>query len=186
MEKFPQRQPHSTAEEVEKRLNAVYPALNEKIDAVAPGLGFVYAATLGGYLGEMQAGQRAASHIAPLLVLKNDQPLIAMGAAGGSRIISALVAVTSRIIDQGRPLFEAVAQPRVHATEAGTELERTGTGGWSARDSSYLAGLGYSVTVKDRPGMFGRANIAMLDTMSGEWIGVSDPDWEGTAGVPYR
>ncbi|GIS57042.1 MAG: hypothetical protein CM1200mP1_09800 [Candidatus Neomarinimicrobiota bacterium] len=30
-----------------------------------PGLGFVYAQTLGGYLGEVKAGQRAASHISP-------------------------------------------------------------------------------------------------------------------------
>tara|TARA_Y100000031_G_scaffold131537_1_gene151972 strand:+ start:3432 stop:5162 length:1731 start_codon:yes stop_codon:yes gene_type:complete len=162
----------------------VGPIMGSKV--VTPGLGFIYAATLGGYLGEMQAGQRAVSHIAPLLVLKNDRPLIAMGAAGGSRIISALVAITSRIIDQGRPLSEAVALPRVHPTEAGIDLERTGEGGWSTQDSSYLAGLGYSITMKDRPGMFGRANIVMLDTLSGEWIGVSDPDWEGTAGVPLK
>jgi gamma-glutamyltranspeptidase/glutathione hydrolase len=54
-----------------------------------PGLGFIYAATLGGYLGEMKAGQRAASHISPLIVMKDSRPILALGAAGGSRIPSA-------------------------------------------------------------------------------------------------
>ena len=32
------------------------------------------------------------------------------------------------------------------------------------------------------PGKFGRIHAVMLDTLTGEWIGCADPDWEGTAG----
>ena len=62
-----------------------------------PGLGFAYAQTLGGYLGEVRAGERASSHISPLLVSKDGAPFLALGAAGGSRIPSSIVAVVSRV-----------------------------------------------------------------------------------------
>ncbi len=160
----------------------VGPIMGSKV--ATPGLGFIYAATLGGYLGEMKAGQRAASHISPLMVMKDGKPILALGAAGGSRIPSAVVAITSRVIDQGYSLDKALALPRVYPVEKGIDLEWTGDNGWSVQDSSYLAGLNYKVFMKRRPGMFGRSNAVMLDTLKGEWIGVSDPDWEGSAASP--
>ena len=160
----------------------VGPTMGSKV--ATSGLGFIYAATLGGYLGEMKAGQRAASHISPLIVMKDDKPILALGAAGGSRIPSAVVAITSRVIDQGYSLDKALALPRVYPLEEGIDLEWTGENGWSVQDSSYLAGLGYKVFMKRRPGMFGRSNAVMLDTLTGEWIGASDPDWEGSALSP--
>ena len=160
----------------------VGPAMGSKV--ATPGLGFIYAATLGGYLGKMKAGQRAASHISPLIVMKDGKPILALGAAGGSRIPSAVVAITSRVIDQGYSLDKALALPRVYPLEEGIDLEWTGDNGWSVQDSSYLAGLNYKVFMKRRPGMFGRSNAVMLDTLTGEWIGASDPDWEGSAASP--
>ena len=160
----------------------VGPIMGSKV--ATPGLGFIYAATLGGYLGEMKAGQRAASHISPLIVMKDGKPILALGAAGGSRIPSAVVAITSRVIDQGYSLDKALALPRVYPVEKGIDLEWTGDNGWSVQDSSYLAGLNYKVFITRRPGMFGRSNSVMLDTLKGEWIGASDPDWEGSAASP--
>ena len=160
----------------------VGPLMGSKV--ATPGLGFIYAATLGGYLGEMKAGQRAASHISPLIVMKDSRPILALGAAGGSRIPSAVVAITSRVIDQGYSLDKALALPRVYPLEEGIDLEWTGDSGWSVQDSSYLAGLNYKVFMKRRPGMFGRSNAVMLDTLKGEWVGASDPDWEGSAASP--
>ena len=59
----------------------VGPIMGSKV--VSPGLGFVYAVTLGGYLGNYQPGDRAASHISPVLFMKNNTPVLALGAAGG-------------------------------------------------------------------------------------------------------
>ena len=64
-----------------------------------PGLGFMYAQTLGGYLGEIKPGVRAPSHISPIIVSREGKPFLALGAAGGSRIPSSIVAVISRVID---------------------------------------------------------------------------------------
>ena len=149
-----------------------------------PGLGFVYAQTLGGYLGEVKAGQRAASHISPLIVAKEGKPFLGLGAAGGSRIPSSIVAVVSRIIDQGYSLETAMAMPRVHPTEDGIDLEFTGSNGFNIADSSYFSSLGHTVSIKRGKARFGRIHAVMKDPEGSGWIGVADPDWEGSANSP--
>ncbi|GIS57043.1 MAG: hypothetical protein CM1200mP1_09810 [Candidatus Neomarinimicrobiota bacterium] len=54
-----------------------------------------------------------------MIVEKEGKPFLGLGAAGGSRIPSSIVAVISRIIDQGYSLETAMAMPRVHPTEEG-------------------------------------------------------------------
>ena len=151
-----------------------------------PGLGFIYAQTLGGYLGEVKAGYRAASHISPILVTKDNKPFIALGAAGGSRIPSSIVAVISRIIDQGNTLEKAIALPRVQPIENGVAIEFTSNGGWSGADSAYFAQLGHEVSVQRRPGSFGRVHAVIKNETNGSWTGVADPDWEGSAASPNK
>jgi len=148
------------------------------------GLGFVYAQTLGGYLGEVKAGQRAASHISPLIVSKDGKPFLGLGAAGGSRIPSSIVAVVSRIIDQGHSLETAMAMPRVHPTEDGIDLEFTGPNGFNLADSSYFSSKGHSVSIKRGKARFGRVHAVMKNPDGDGWIGVADPDWEGSANSP--
>ena len=65
------------------------PNMGSKV--VTPGLGFLYASTLGGYLGRMEPGQRARSFISPVMVFRDGAPVLAMGAAGGSRIVAGRV-----------------------------------------------------------------------------------------------
>ena len=148
------------------------------------GLGFVYAQTLGGYLGEVKAGQRAASHISPLIVSKDGKPFLGLGAAGGSRIPSSIVAVVSRIIDQGHSLETAMAMPRVHPTEDGIDLEFTGSNGFNMADSSYFSSKGHVVSIKRGKARFGRVHAVMKNPDGDGWIGVADPDWEGSANSP--
>lgn len=147
-----------------------------------PGLGFIYAQTLGGYLGEVRAGQRASSHISPMIISKNGQPFLALGAAGGSRIPSSVAAVISRIVDQGHSLETAMALPRVQPIENGLDIEFTGAQGFTIADSNYFAAMGHKVTIQREPGKFGRVH-AVIKSDSG-WIGVADPDREGHAASP--
>jgi|TARA_Y100000310_G_scaffold2817_1_gene3736 gamma-glutamyltranspeptidase/glutathione hydrolase len=147
-----------------------------------PGLGFVYAQTLGGYLGEVKGGDRAPSHISPIIVSKDENPILALGAAGGSRIPSSIVAVISRVIDQDQSLENAVALPRVQPTKDGVDIEFTGPNGFTLSDSTYFASLGHMVTVQRQKARFGRVH-AVMKSENG-WVGVADPDWEGSAGSP--
>ena len=158
------------------------PTMGSKV--ATPGLGFLYAQTMGGYLGKVEPGLRVPSHISPVIVFKNDKPFLALGAAGGSRIPSSIVNVISRIIDQGLPLDEALHSPRVHPLEEGISLEIVDEVSWNQDDSTYFSQLGYTVEMKRLPGQFGRIHGVMLDTLTGEWIGCADPDWEGTAAFP--
>ena len=151
---------------------------------VTPGLGFVYAQTLGGYLGEVKAGQRAASHISPIIVSKDGSPILALGAAGGARIPSAIVAVISRVIDQNHSLEKAMVLPRVYPQKEGIDLEWTGVDGWTSADSIYYTEMGHAVTIQKQKGKFGRVHAIIKNNKTGEWIGVADPDWEGSAGAP--
>ena len=155
------------------------PTMGSKV--VTPGLGFLYAQTMGGYLGEVEPNLRVPSHISPVIIFKNDQPLLALGAAGGSRIPSSIVNVISNIIDYKMPLSEALYAPRVHPLEEGINLEVVDGTRWNEDDSTYFSQLGYTVEMGRLPGKFGRIHAVMLDTLTGEWIGCADPDWEGTA-----
>jgi gamma-glutamyltranspeptidase len=79
------------------------------------------------------------------------------------------------------PLAEALHAPRVHPLEEGISLEVIDGISWNKDDSTYFSQLGYTVEMGRLPGKFGRIHAVMLDTLSGEWIGCADPDWEGTA-----
>ena len=158
------------------------PTMGSKV--ATPGLGFLYAQTMGGYLGEVEPNLRVPSHISPVIVFKDDKPLLALGAAGGSRIPSSIVNVISKIIDYEMPLSKALYAPRVHPLEEGINLEVVDGTRWNEDDSTYFSQLGYMVEMRRLPGQFGRIHAVMLDTLTGEWIGCADPDWEGTAAFP--
>jgi gamma-glutamyltranspeptidase/glutathione hydrolase len=158
------------------------PTMGSKV--ATPGLGFLYAQTMGGYLGEVEPNLRVPSHISPVIVFKDDKPLLALGAAGGSRIPSSIVNVISKIIDYEMPLSEALYAPRVHPLEEGINLEVVDGTRWNEDDSTFFSQLGYTVEMRRLPGQFGRIHAVMLDTLTGEWIGCADPDWEGTAAFP--
>ena len=158
------------------------PTMGSKV--VTPGLGFLYAQTMGGYLGKVEPNLRVPSHISPVIVFKGDKPFLALGAAGGSRIPSSIVNVISKVVDYKMPLTEALHAPRVHPLEEGISLEVVDGMNWNKDDSTYFSQLGYMVEMRRLPGQFGRIHAVMLDTLTGEWIGCADPDWEGTAAFP--
>ncbi|HEY7195832.1 MAG TPA: gamma-glutamyltransferase [Gaiellaceae bacterium] len=65
-------------------------------------------------VGALEPGERMGSMMAPSLVLDADGPVLAVGAAGGTRLRSALLQVLAGILDEGLPPQEAVDRPRLH------------------------------------------------------------------------
>jgi gamma-glutamyltranspeptidase/glutathione hydrolase len=157
-----------------------------------PSLGFAYAATMGGYLrtGPQVPGERPRTAIAPVIVTRGDSVVMALGAAGGIRIPSAIVQTISRFVDQGKNLSEAVAAPRVHPL---TSIDKNDNRvidlqsfnaeisypGWTSENLEYWRLNGFNVTETERNASFGRIH-ATLSSHS-NLFGVADPDWEGTA-----
>jgi gamma-glutamyltranspeptidase/glutathione hydrolase len=170
------------------------PAMGSRV--ASPGLGFLYAATLGGYLGRMEPGERARSHISPFMVERDGQPFLALGAAGGGRIPTSIVAAVSRVVDQGLSLEEALRAPRIVPAfgsqtaegdpDAPLEVEvETETGrGFEDAVVRWLQAAGFAVETVDRAGAFGRVHAVQWHPGSGVWEGAADPDWEGAAAVP--
>jgi gamma-glutamyltranspeptidase/glutathione hydrolase len=54
------------------------------------------------------------SMMAPSIALDGDGPAVAIGAAGGTRLRTALVGVASAVLDEGLSPQDAVDRPRVH------------------------------------------------------------------------
>lgn len=158
---------------------------------VTPGLGFLYAATMG-FPGAFasQPGQRATSSMSPFLVLKDGKPAFVLGAAGGMRIISSIVEVLSRVIDQKMPFHGAVAAPRVHPDPgsyieaAGEEfaLEASEGRAWPAVDVSRLQQFGFKVLQQKQS--FATIHGIWFDAGRGEYVGVADPRGNGSAQGP--
>jgi gamma-glutamyltranspeptidase/glutathione hydrolase len=65
-------------------------------------------------LGPLEPGGRMASMMAPSVVLDDVGLVLALGAAGGTRLRSALVAVAAGILDEGLEPQDAVDRGRVH------------------------------------------------------------------------
>jgi len=164
---------------------------------ITPGLGFVYASTMGAYLsGADQApGSRPRTTIAPTVVTKDGETVLVLGAAGGLRILSGIVQTISRVIDQGMTLEEAVAAPRVHPKTSFDDGKRevfplrfsaefTEKNGWAAADSLYWQAQGFEIEAITRFGAFARVHAVTKDLETGLWTGMADLDWEGTADGP--
>ncbi|MDH3731923.1 MAG: gamma-glutamyltransferase [Gemmatimonadota bacterium] len=156
-----------------------------------PGLGFLYAVTLGGYLGISEPGERARSGITPFMVLRDGEPVLVLGAAGGIRIISAVVQAVTRVVDDGMTLPEALAAPRVHPDMnlrtgelMGLSVEAAPDDGWSDAALERFDELGLTVAPANRRGAFGRIHGLHYDAETGIWTGAADPDWEGAAVIP--
>jgi gamma-glutamyltranspeptidase/glutathione hydrolase len=161
------------------------PNMGSKV--VTPGLGFLYASTLGGYLGSMtEPGMRARSNICPLMVLKDGEVVLVLGAAGGGMIPPAVVHAITRVIDFGMPLPDALAEPRVAGGSGGNGLlaEITDGDGWSPAELEEMRALGLQVTPVPRSGSFGRVHGIQFDPATKTWVGAADPDWEGSARGP--
>jgi gamma-glutamyltranspeptidase/glutathione hydrolase len=158
------------------------PSMGSKV--VTPGLGFLYASTLGGYLSSIEAGVRARSNISPFMVLRNGQVVLVLGAAGGGMIPPAVVHAVTRVIDFGMSLPEALAAPRVAFGGGGYSAETSPDIGWTDDEVAQMRALGIQVEEQPGTGSFGRVHGIQYDAATGTWIGAADPDWEGTARGP--
>lgn len=159
------------------------PTMGSKV--VTPGLGFLYASTLGGYLSNITAGVRARSNICPFMVLRDGEVVLVLGAAGGGMIPPAVVHAITRVIDYGMSLPEALAEPRVAGGRSGPfDAETSPDIGWTLEELDVMRALGIEIDPTPRSGAFGRVHGIQFDPETRTWIGAADPDWEGSARGP--
>ena len=73
--------------------------------------------------GVLEPGGRMGSMMAPTLALDHRGVALAGGAAGGTRLLSAMIQVVAGILDEGLDPQEAVSHPRLHPARGLVHLE---------------------------------------------------------------
>jgi gamma-glutamyltranspeptidase/glutathione hydrolase len=89
--------------------------------------------------GSIDPGLRMTSMMAPTLLLRGGEPVIALGSAGSNRLRSAILQTMVSMVDGGLGVREAVARPRVHPEGDGVDVE----GGVPEPAVAALAGDGH-------------------------------------------
>jgi gamma-glutamyltranspeptidase / glutathione hydrolase len=92
-------------------------------------------------VGELAAGERMASMMSPTIGRDADGLVVAIGAAGGTRLRSALVQVLAGLLDDGVGPGDAVNRPRLHPVGGLVHLEP----GFPDRVPHALARAGFTV-----------------------------------------
>ena len=112
----------------------------------------------------------------PTIVLKDGRPVIAIGAAGGPKIISAVLLELVGMLDLGRTPAEAVAAPRIHHQWSPDLLMVEESLGGDIKKS--LAARGQKVS-EIKPGS--TSQIVARDKTGKSFVGAADPRSGGTA-----
>ncbi|GMV98666.1 MAG: gamma-glutamyltransferase [Phycisphaerae bacterium] len=114
-------------------------------------------------------GKRPLSSMSPTIVLRDGRPVLALGAAGGPRIITGTLQVMLNVIEYGQPLERAIEQPRLHHQWMPDVVYRN----QFAADAPVIAGLrrrGHRISAKRQD-----AVVQAIQIEPGRLIGASDP-----------
>lgn len=89
--------------------------MNNQMDdfSIQPGVPNSYG-LVGNYANSIQPGKRPLSSMSPTLVVKDGQPIISIGAAGGPTIITQVLQGIVNLLDLGMTVEQALTTPRVH------------------------------------------------------------------------
>ena len=120
---------------------------------------------LGGVANEIEPAKRPLSSMTPTIVFDNDEPFLAIGSPGGSRIITAVLQIILNVIDFEQSLEEATDSKRVHHQWYPDDLDIEET----YNQINELMDLGYKIDIIDTATC---TQSIMID--DGEFIGVSD------------
>ena len=100
-------------------------------------------------------GTRLHTMMSPVIVLRNQQPVMALGSGGANRLRTAILQVLCNVCDLNLPLAAAVESPRVHFEVSEFQLE----GGIAPEVAATLKQMGYQVnTWSDKHMYFGGAH----------------------------
>lgn len=150
--------------------------LNNEMDdfSISPGQPNAFG-LIGAEANAVQPGKRPLSSMSPTIVLGDNQPVLAVGAAGGPTIITQVLQVLIRALDLKQTLPAAVAAPRIHHQWRPDELRVESTLG--AESVAGLKSRGHKLAVTSGIGV---CQAVGLD-VAGQLIGVHDPRVPGSA-----
>lgn len=126
-----------------------------------------------------QPGTRIASMMAPSLLHFGDGAIAALGSGGSNRIRTALLQVTSNLVDHNLPVVDAVAAPRLHVERGLVNLEP----GYFEESVTAAANAGETVKRWPEPNMFFGGVHAVHRASDGTLSAAGDPRRGGAATI---
>ena len=120
---------------------------------------------LGGIANEIEPYKRPLSSMTPTLVFEGDQPFLAIGSPGGSRIITAVLQIILNVVDFDQSLEQATASKRIHHQWYPDDIDIEE----NYNQLNELIDLGYKVDIIDTATC---TQSIMIN--NGQFIGVSD------------
>ncbi len=133
-------------------------------------------ALIGAEANSVAPRKRPLSSMSPTLVFKNGEPVIALGAAGGPRIITAVLLELVDMLDLGMTPQQAVVAPRIHQQWSPDKLFVETSLPKALQDG--LAHYGHQIEVSSVAGV---SQIVARSQDDKGFIGAADPRANGTA-----
>lgn len=133
---------------------------------------------VGAEANAIAAGKRPLSSMSPTIIMKQGQPVMTVGGAGGPKIITEVLLAIVRFIDGGLSVDQAISLPRLHHQWRPDKLfvEKA----IDADLMEALRGRGHDIEVLERAGVA----QAIAQLANGDFVGVSDPRVPGKAAGP--
>lgn len=130
---------------------------------------------VGAEANAVEPGKRPLSSMSPTIVLKDDVPVLTVGAAGGPKIITQVVLAIVRYIDGGMTADDSIGLPRMHHQWRPNKLfvEQ----GFDKQHAEFLKTCGHDVEYLSSGGV--AQMICRLP--QGVFVGVADPRVPGQA-----
>jgi gamma-glutamyltranspeptidase/glutathione hydrolase len=131
---------------------------------------------VGAAANEVAPGKRPLSSMSPTLVFTNGVPIISLGAAGGPKIISAVLQELVAMLDLDKTPQEAVAAPRIHQQWSPNELYVEAK--LAPELKTALAACGHQITELPTSAV---SQIVARSPDGKSFVGAADPRARGTA-----
>ena len=155
--------------------------LNDEMDdfSVKPGVANMFGA-IGGDANAIAPGKTPLSSMSPTIILDGERPILAVGARGGTRIISCVAETILNYLEYGLPLYDSANAIRVHH-QWQPDVLSIDSPGPSPVVIERLKAMGYTLEIK--PNAVG-CKIAAVAWETVGFVGSSDPvDHGSSAGL---
>lgn len=106
-------------------------------------------------------GKRPLHNMAPMVVTKGTQPVVAIGGRGGRKIPNSILDFLLEYVILGQPFRESLSAPRLH-TEGSKSIEHSKN--WTQENIDTLSTAGYRVKVG------GSATLSGVATENNQWL----------------
>lgn len=152
--------------------------MNNQMDdfAVLPGEPNAFG-LIGGDNNAVESKKRPLSSMSPTIVLKDGQPVLTVGGAGGPKIITEVLWAIINHLDLDMPIGDAIAEPRLHHQWAPIDL---------MLESSFDDSMATSLTNRGhkirRSRSMGICQGISFDPLTKKFTGAHDPRTTGKAG----